>query len=77
MANRTCEEVAEQIVNGGCGKDLIMQAMQDLYAQAFNRGYALCNNDHLKARNSKKRAMAKGFKREKDQIDDVRAGKWL
>ena len=77
MAERTCDSVAEQIVKAGGGKELIMQAMQDLYAQAFNRGYTLCNSDHLKARSSKKRAIAKGFKREKDQIDDVRAGKWL
>lgn len=77
MANKTCESVAEQIINGGATKELIMNVMHDLYAQAFNRGYALCNNDHLKARNSRKRAMAKGFKKEKDQIDDVRAGKWL
>ena len=77
MANKTCESVADQIVKGGASKELIMNVMQDLYEQAFSRGYTLCNNDHLKARNAKKRAISIGFKKEKDQIDDVRAGKWL
>ena len=77
MANRTCEETAEIIVRAGGGKDLILQAMQDIYAHAFERGYTLANNDHLKARAAKKKAMGAGFKREKDQIDDVMAGKWL
>ena len=77
MANKTFEEVADKVVKGGGGKELIMSVMRDIATQAFNRGYVLCNNDHLKARNAKKRALSVGFKKEKDQIDDVRAGKWL
>lgn len=76
MANRTCESVAESIVLAGGGKELIMQTMQDIFAQAYNRGYKACNNDHLKARAARKRSTSAGFKKEKDQIDDVKAGKW-
>ena len=76
MKNKTCEDVADDIVKAGGGKNLIVSALRSVFGQGYNRGYRVRGLDIKRAVAAKKKSLDTSFKNELDQIDDVRIAKW-
>lgn len=76
MKNRTCEDAADTIIRAGSGKGLIVNTLRSVFEHAYNRGYRAMGLDIKRATAAKKKALDTAFKKELDQIDDVRIAKW-
>jgi hypothetical protein len=72
MRNKTCEDAADAVVKAGGGRDLIISTIRSVFGQGYNRGYTAKGSDIKKATASKRAARNISFKKELDQIEDVR-----
>jgi len=76
MRNKTCEDAADAVVKAGGGRALIISTLRAVFEQGYTRGYTAKGSDNRKAAASKRTARNISFKKELDQIEDVRIAKW-